>query len=110
MWIMVMFDLPVTKKKERKAASKFRKFLLDEGFNMSQFSVYMRFCGKRDRLNRYLAKINANVPPNGKVSVMFFTDKQYGNIINYSNRKRTKLPLKSAQYVLFGIDEEETDE
>ena len=32
MWTMVIFDLPVGTKGERKAATKFRNFLLDQGF------------------------------------------------------------------------------
>jgi CRISPR-associated protein Cas2 len=44
MWMVVMFDLPVVEKAERKAATAFRNTLLDQGFEMSQFSVYMRFC------------------------------------------------------------------
>ena len=39
MWMIVMFDLPVGTDKERKRATKFINFLLDEGFSMSQFSV-----------------------------------------------------------------------
>ena len=44
MWMIVMFDLPVVLKEERKAATAFRNSLLDMGFEMSQFSVYARFC------------------------------------------------------------------
>ena len=44
MWIMVMFDLPVVDPHDRKAATGFRNALLDMGFEMAQFSVYMRFC------------------------------------------------------------------
>lgn len=32
MWLIVMFDLPVQTKKDRKLASKFRNDLLDLGF------------------------------------------------------------------------------
>ena len=39
MWVVVMFDLPVIEKAERKAATAFRNSLLDMGFAMSQFSV-----------------------------------------------------------------------
>ena len=49
MWMVVMFDLPVVEKAERKAATDFRNTLLDLGFEMSQFSVYMRFCTGRSR-------------------------------------------------------------
>ena len=44
MRVIVMFDLPVITEKEKKIATKFRKFLLDEGFIMMQYSVYSRIC------------------------------------------------------------------
>jgi len=52
-----MFDLPVTKVVDRRRATKFRNFLLDEGFSMSQFSVYLRFCGTRERVYTYKKKL-----------------------------------------------------
>ena len=33
MWMVLMFDLPVTTKSQRKAAAKFRQWLLDEGWD-----------------------------------------------------------------------------
>ena len=104
MWMLVMFDLPVTDENERRNAAKFRKFLLDEGFEMSQFSVYMRFCGTREKIKPYVKKIEANLPPNGKVSILVFTDKQYGKIINFFNRQKYKPAKKSEQYVLFDLE------
>lgn len=35
MWLFVFFDLPVTTKREQKAASDFRKNLLKDGFIMT---------------------------------------------------------------------------
>ena len=49
MWLFVLFDLPVGTKKERKAATKFRLSLLDMGFEMSQFSVYLKFCAGKEQ-------------------------------------------------------------
>ena len=46
MWMYVMFDLPVVEPDERKSATDFRNFLLDEGFIMAQFSVYYKLRGK----------------------------------------------------------------
>ena len=40
MRIVVFFDLPVVTAKEKKAAAKFRKFLIKDGYNMMQWSVY----------------------------------------------------------------------
>lgn len=48
MWVLVFFDLPTETLTERKAAARFRKQLLDDGFNMFQFSIYMRFCPSRE--------------------------------------------------------------
>lgn len=40
MRIIVFFDLPVVNKKERKVYAQFRKFLLKDGYDMVQYSVY----------------------------------------------------------------------
>ena len=40
MWLIAMFDLPVTSKLARKRATEFRACLLDGGFIMLQYSVY----------------------------------------------------------------------
>jgi len=101
MWMMVMFDLPVTTSKERKLASGFRNHLLNLGFEMSQFSVYFRFCGDREKTKPYVAQIRQGVPLEGKVSILFFTDKQFGNIIHLSNRKPAVSPKKPTQLALF---------
>jgi CRISPR-associated protein Cas2 len=36
-WLLVVFDLPVGTKKERRLASGFRNYLLDLGYLMLQF-------------------------------------------------------------------------
>jgi CRISPR-associated protein Cas2 len=39
-WMFVFFDLPVGTKTDRRNATRFRKFLKDDGFMMLQWSVY----------------------------------------------------------------------
>ena len=46
--MLVFFDLPVVTAKEKKDATKFRKFLLKDGYNMVQWSVYSRICNGMD--------------------------------------------------------------
>jgi len=101
MWMMVMFDLPVTTPKERRLATSFRNHLVNLGFEMSQFSVYFRFCGDREKTKPYVDQIRRGVPPEGKVSILFFTDKQFANIIHLSSRKLVSPPEKPAQLALF---------
>ena len=101
MWMMVMFDLPVGESVERKKATGFRNFLVDEGFEMSQFSVYFRFCGDRTRVDPYVKRIKMAAPANGKISILLFTDKQFSDIVCIQNRSLLKVPENPKQYVMF---------
>ncbi len=97
---MVMFDLPVTTPDERRRASAFRNFLLDQGFEMSQFSVYMRFCGTREQALPYIKRIRKAVPPHGVVSILFFTDKQFGDIVTLRQARQEKTPKQPSLFDL----------
>ena len=44
MWVLVFFDLPTETKKERKIYSDFRKKIMQDGYTMFQFSIYLRHC------------------------------------------------------------------
>ena len=62
MWMLVMFDLPVMTKEERKAATDFRNALLDLGFEMSQFSVYLRLCTSSSQVDKYSKYVEQCLP------------------------------------------------
>lgn len=100
MWMMVLFDLPVLSKKERKAAAKFRNFLLDQGFEMSQFSVYMRFCSGKEQAETLTKRVEKGTPKTGKVHIVYFTDKQYENIVCFDGRKREPGRKNPEQFLL----------
>lgn len=100
MWILAMFDLPVATRKERKAATGFRNYLLDQGFEMAQFSVYMRWCAGKEQVEAITRRIERNLPKTGKVSLLAFTDRQYENIVNFDGRRR-EMAENPQQYVLF---------
>lgn len=78
MWVLVFFDLPTETKKERKAASQFRKDLLCDGFTMFQFSIYMRFCASRENAAVHIQRSKKVLPEKGQVCIMQITDKQFG--------------------------------
>lgn len=88
MWIFVFFDLPVVEKKERKDATKFRNLLLDNGFNMVQYSIYTRLFSGKDACIKYYRLIQNNLPKEGKVDILTVTDAQYSNIISFNARKK----------------------
>jgi len=76
-WLVVAFDLPVLSKEQRKAATGFRKFLLDDGFQMMQFSVYARPCVSFARQLTHMDRIKKGIPPEGKVRAFFVTRTQW---------------------------------
>lgn len=88
MWMLVLFDLPVIEKQERKDATKFRNFLLDNGFSMIQYSIYTRLFSGKDACEKYFKLIKDNLPAEGKVDILTITDKQYGNIISYNSGEK----------------------
>jgi len=101
MWIFVMFDLPVGSKKEMRDATKFREFLLDQGFEMSQFSVYARFCNGKESFESHLRRIEASLPEKGEVHVLTFTDRQYENIVRFSSQRRKRPRKNPDQLAMF---------
>ena len=68
MWLFVFFDLPTNTKKERSAASKFRRNLEKDGFTMMQYSVYIRHCPSRENLDVHIKRVRFMVPEKGQVS------------------------------------------
>lgn len=101
MWVMVMFDLPVVEKAERKAATDFRNALLDLGFEMAQFSVYMRFCSSQTQIETYGERVESALPRGGKVNILQFTDKQYERIITFRGKAKQPANKTPDQFDLF---------
>lgn len=101
MWMVVMFDLPVTEKAERKAATGFRNALLDLGFEMSQFSVYMRFCTSQTQVETMCKNVERCLPAGGKVNILQFTDKQYERAVSFHGRRRQAAQKAPDQFDLF---------
>lgn len=101
MWMLVMFDLPVMTKAERRAAAQFRHFLLDQGFEMSQYSIYLRFCSGKEQVEAHVKRIRSNLPKTGKVHVLPITDKQYESIMSFDGRKREPGWKTPGQLALF---------
>lgn len=102
MWLFVFFDLPVMTKKERKAATQFRKNLMKDGFVMLQYSVYIRHCASYESQAVHIKRVKSFVPDTGMVSILSVTDKQYGNIVNYwGKEKQRNTPAQPLQLELF---------
>jgi CRISPR-associated protein Cas2 len=77
MWVVAMFDLPVDTKAARRAYTDFVKHLRRDGFTRMQFSVYARHSSSKENAQVHIARIQANLPPDGEVRIITITDKQF---------------------------------
>lgn len=101
MWVLVMFDLPVMTKAQRKAATGFRNFLLKDGFDMVQYSVYSRPCPSDENAAVHTERVKANLPANGQVRILKFTDKQYGRMECFLSKTASRPESQPDQIQLF---------
>jgi len=90
MWVLAMFDLPTDTKKARRAYGEFRKSLVEDGFVMMQFSVYIRHCPSEENAIVHQNRIRAALPHDGEVRVLTITDKQFGRMKVFHGKTSTK--------------------
>ena len=96
-----MFDLPVITDKERKIATNFRKFLLDDGYIMMQFSVYSRICKNNDDLQKHINRLKIHSPKSGNIRMLQITEKQYSNIIMFAGSKEVEEDISIDSLLVF---------
>ena len=80
MRLMVFFDLPMVTKEQRREYTKFRNFLLKDGYNIVQFSIYSRIIYGADSAEKHEKRVEAHVPPVGSVKSLLVTEKQYAGM------------------------------
>lgn len=80
MRIIVFFDLPVTTIKDRREYSRFRRFLIKNGFIMLQESVYCKLAQNQSVVESVSDSIRKNKPPKGVVQTLVITEKQYSRM------------------------------
>lgn len=101
MRIIVFFDLPVKEKPEQRAATRFRNFLIKDGFQMLQYSVYTRVCNGYDAVETHQNRVKQNLPPNGSVRLLTITEKQYESmLILLGELKQADTPVSYEQLTL----------
>ena len=103
MRIIVFFDLPVKTPAQRKVATKFRKFLINDGYHMLQYSVYARVCNGTDAVEKHKKRIYTSVPNNGSVQMLTVTEKQYQSIEILVGALKEEKTFKMEQLTLYDI-------
>ena len=77
MRVIVFFDLPTLSPEDRRAYTRFRKLLVQDGYVMMQESVYCKLMispSVEKSINNLLQK---NKPPKGLIQTLMVTEKQF---------------------------------
>jgi CRISPR-associated protein Cas2 len=101
LWVIVLFDLPVVTKKDRKIYARFRKLLLQDGFNMFQFSIYLRHCPSRENAEVHVKRVKKWLPDKGHIGILTITDKQFGQMEIFYGEEKQKVQTGWQQLEMF---------
>lgn len=104
MVLFAMFDMPTNTKKDIQKYTKFRKKLLEMGFIMFQYSIYIRFCRSLVMAEKYEKKIELAAPIGGSIRVVKITEAQYKNMLvieNYREKPEKKVQKQTQSVLVF---------
>lgn len=96
-----MFDLPVDTKQARRNYARFRKDLLEEGFEQMQYSIYLRHCASQENADVHTYRVERRIPPDGEVRILTITDKQFERMRIFWGKIRRAPEAVPAQLQLF---------
>lgn len=88
--VICIFDLPVVTANDKRAYRTFRKFLIKNGFEMLQYSVYIRTCPNRSYASKFYNRIKQNTPKKGDIKLLSITEKQYEDMVSIVCRDKGK--------------------
>ena len=102
MRMLLMSDMPTETVDERKAYRKFRKFLINEGFIMHQFSVYSKLLLNNSASNAMLDRLKANNPKKGNITLLTVTEKQFARMIYLNGQRDDSIGNTDSRIVFLG--------
>lgn len=102
MRLLIMFDLPMDNNGEKREYSIFRKYLIENGFLMLQYSIYVRICTNQSMADAYMNKINDNLPSDGNVRGLIITEKQYEKMkLFLGNKSKNERIITDKRLIIF---------
>ena len=101
MWMFLMYDLPTKSKSQRQVASQFRKSLQNRGFQMYQYSVYIREYSSKEQSDALIRQLQLLVPRGGRTYVLSISNRQFKNIIAFHKANHPADLFEHEQLCLF---------
>lgn len=102
MRMLVFFDLPVTTRDKKRAYTLFRRFLLKDGYDMIQWSVYGRVVNGMDDAEKHLKRLSNNLPREGSIRCLQVSEKQFASMkLLLGERSFQEKKVNADQLLLF---------
>ncbi len=102
MRLLVFFDLPTTTKAHKRAYVQFRRFLLQDGYDMIQWSVYGRVVNGADQAEKHYRRLAVSLPEEGSIRCLQVSEKQFAGMKLLLGKKKTQeKKVGSKQLLLF---------
>jgi CRISPR-associated protein Cas2 len=100
MWLVAMFDVPVTDSPARRAYRRLFAGLRRNGFLRLQYSVYARHFCSEAAARPVMRSLQSLVPRGGEVRLLLVTERQYERMWIFQGRKRVQPEEPLPQLVL----------
>lgn len=107
MRMLIMFDLPTQTVSDKKNYRKFRKFLLNEGFIMHQYSIYSKILLNGTANKLMIGRLKKNHPKQGLITILTVTEKQFAKMIYLSGEKNSSVAYSNERIIFLGDDHAE---
>ncbi|WP_255387544.1 CRISPR-associated endonuclease Cas2 [Listeria sp. ILCC792] len=104
MRMILMFDMPTDTAEERKSYRQFRRFLINEGFIMHQFSVYSKILLNGSANTAMVGRLNQHTPKKGLITLLTVTEKQFARMIYLNGAKDYSVRNTDARIIFLGED------
>lgn len=102
MRLLVFFDLPTVTKADKKAYTLFRRFLIKDGYDMIQWSVYGRVVNGSDDADTHMKRLTKNLPHAGSIRSLMISEKQFANMkLLIGEKKLQEKAVNASQLLLF---------
>ena len=99
MRLMVFFDLPTLTVKDGQEYRRFQKFLVKNGFIMTQYSVYSKLVLNASQAESIKNLLKKNVPQKGLIQCLQITEQQFASIEYLAGKGQTKIIDSDSRHV-----------
>lgn len=90
--LLIMYDFPHKTKQQRRNAGNFRRKLIQLGFNMLQYSIYLRVIATQTEKENLIFKVKQITPKQGTVRIISLTESEYAKMKMLSG---DRLPIEN---------------